>query len=201
MNSKDTKCGRLTSIRLMRHPNAKHAVTMKDAEKLLLSNAVDVNLLRSLLDYNPETGILRWKENRGGTAKAGDIAGCVMRNGYRKITVKCIPLLSHRAAWAMTYGEWPSFQIDHINGVRADNRICNLRQSTHTENARNHGNSRRNKSGKVGVFWLEDCRKWWAYIHYNGKNINLGRFAEYADAVAAREKAEREYYRDFARAC
>lgn len=159
----------------------------------------DVNFLRSILSYDPTTGDFRWMTNRGGKAKKGMIAGCKMANGYWKLSIKNRLLLAHRVAWLYETGEWPTGQVDHINGVRADNRFVNLRQSTHTENARNHGLGKRNKSGCVGVFWMEKPRKWWAYIHVDRNNITLGKFDDFAEAVAARRSAEMEYYKDFAR--
>ena len=90
---------------------------------------------------------------------AGKQAGHVEKaSGYVRVGVKGVErgtyksLLGHRVVWQMVYGEIPSgMEIDHINGNRSDNRIENLRIVTPTENARNHGISKRNKSGVVGV--------------------------------------------------
>lgn len=94
----------------------------------------------SKLDYNPETGVFKWKETsrRGFVGKE---AGCFcQRDGYIRIRVDGKLELTHRLAWNITYPNAPvtsSEQIDHINHVRTDNRIANLRKATNTENSRN----------------------------------------------------------------
>lgn len=180
-------------------PSPKHTCDMNEPRRAVYKTDLEVNHLKSLVSYDPETGLFRWKKNRGGTARSGELAGCRMANGYWKISIGNRPFLGHRLAWFYQTGSWPDCQIDHVNGVRDDNRFSNLRQSTHTENARNHGSGKRNKSGCVGVFWLDKPGKWWAYIHYNRKNVNLGKFDTYDEAVAARKHAESELYKEFAR--
>jgi len=95
--------------------------------------------------------------------------------------------------WAIFYGEWPSGQVDHINGVRDDNRIVNMRDVSHQDNCRNAARPRTNTSGVSGVVWDKPHKKWRAEIRANGKMKNLGRFAIFDDAVAVRKSAEVEY--------
>lgn len=175
----------------------------------------DLDKLRKLIHYDPETGLLTWKERtaedfngnetaakRFNTWRAGEPAGGrtnthpELVNGYWKIKVQ-LPygpyLPAHRIAWALYYGEWPTETIDHINGDCEDNRMVNLRQVSHAENQRNKKRPVNNKSGRIGVCKPSNRNKWWAYINYNRKSIHLGEFDTKEEAIAAREKAEMEY--------
>ena len=71
-----------------------------------------------------------------------------------------VRLMAHRVAWAIYYGVWPTGMIDHINGDGLDNRICNLRDVTHKENARNSRRKATNKSGCSGVMRDKHKKKW-----------------------------------------
>lgn len=96
---------------------------------------------------------------------------------------------AHRVAWAITHGEWPTSDIDHINGVRDDNRICNLRAVTRSQNRRNSSMRSDNKSGITGVALDKKFNVWRAQIHVDGKHITLGAFPTFEAAVGARRKA------------
>jgi len=95
--------------------------------------------------------------------------------------------------WAIVHGEWPEWQIDHINGVRRDTRLCNLRSVSASENSRNCALSTRNKSGSIGVCWDAHHNKWHASIKVDGRQVALGRFSEFENAVSARKAAEAKY--------
>lgn len=97
---------------------------------------------------------------------------------------------AHRVVWLLHYGSWPESELDHINGVRSDNRIENLRAVSHAENQRNMRRPSTNTSGVVGVCWAKREGKWKAQIKRAGKNIDVGYFASFDDAVAARKFAE-----------
>jgi hypothetical protein len=99
----------------------------------------------------------------------------------------------------MHYGEWPSGEIDHINGVRTDNRVENLRVATRSENMQNTKKPVTNKSGKKGVSWDKTTGKWRAEIRANGKKYNLGRFKTIEEAFKAHESAADKLHRCFAR--
>ncbi len=99
---------------------------------------------------------------------------------------------AHRVIWCMVYGDWPA-QIDHENQDGSDNRIGNLRITDHEHNGRNARLSNRNRSGRIGVNWKRRDRKWRAKIRHGGQYIELGMFARFEDAVAARAEAERLY--------
>ena len=98
--------------------------------------------LHAMLDYNPETGEFRWKIYRAPNAQPGMLAGNKTSKGYHKIRVELgiSPVFAHRLAWYYVHGYMPDYsrmlEIDHINGVKDDNRISNLREVTHLENMR-----------------------------------------------------------------
>jgi hypothetical protein len=89
-------------------------------------------------------------------------------------------------------------QIDHINRVRKDNHIENLRLATPLQNARNRNRSRNNTSGYTGVYWRKNRKRWVVEIRIDGKDRRIGSFKEIADAIARRKTAERqlEYFPD-----
>lgn len=168
-------------------------------------------VLRRLLDYNPETGELRWKERpvwmfakgpRGRSAIAATwnkarsgkpaLASIDMR-GYMAGAVLLRYCSAHRVAWAMFYGEWPAQNIDHVNGVRNDNRIENLRSVDHVTNCHNREMNSNNTSGCTGVGWSKRHQKWQAKITVKRKRMFLGRFERFEDAVAARKAAEARF--------
>jgi hypothetical protein len=89
--------------------------------------------LRELLDYDPQTGNLIWRQKAHGRP-AGEVAGCRTSRGYWRVGVDRVEYKAHRLVWLHVYGEWPSKQIDHINRNACDNRIENLRDVTASEN-------------------------------------------------------------------
>ncbi len=95
--------------------------------------------LRSILHYDQETGIFTWKVRTARRVKAGDVAGCSDGDGYRLIKVQSRLYKAHRLAWLYIHGSWPKDQIDHINRIRTDNRIANLREVSNKQNLQNTG--------------------------------------------------------------
>lgn len=132
--------------------------------------------LKELLRYDPETGIFVRLVYTSSNAQAGSIAGCKMNTGYIKITVLNIAYLAHRLAWLYVYGEFPNGQIDHINNIKTDNNICNLREVSNAENAQNKRNH--NSNNKLGILGVSMSKgKFKAGIRINRRGINLGTFA------------------------
>lgn len=144
------------------------------------------------LEYR--NGELIWKVAKGRRVKAGDVAGSMMKIGYIQVSVNGRRYFAHRIVWEMHNGKIPEgAEIDHINGIRHDNRIENLRVVSKVENCRNSALRSDNSSGYCGVTWDSSRMKWAAVIHVNGKNKNLGRFTNICDAVKARDEANKRY--------
>jgi len=146
--------------------------------------------LRQLLRYEPETGHLYWLPREGGpreegfnTLRAGKRAGFPLSNGRLQIFVIGYKLYVHRVVWAIHYGVWPSYNIDHVNGDPSDNRITNLRDVTQLENAHNRGRSKNNKSGYANV--TADGKKWFAGFKHCGRHVFVGRFDSPEEASRA----------------
>jgi hypothetical protein len=155
--------------------------------------------VRDLLSYDPETGWFRWRANRTRGVKAGDRAGSVVSNGYRRLSIDGVVDREHRIAWLVTHGEWPNGQIDHINGVKDDNRIANLREATAAQNRLNTGAQCRNTSGYRGVTFHKALGKWQAQIIIKGRMRYLGLFTDPKIAAHAYDKVARELHGTFYR--
>jgi HNH endonuclease/AP2 domain-containing protein len=159
--------------------------------------------VRSILNYDPETGLLRWKVTLSKRAVAGKIAGWEHREGpypsRRYIGVASRPRLAHRLAWLIMTGEWPPAGIDHIDGNSLNNRWANLRAATPSENLRNRGKTRKNTSGYKGVSWSTSNNGWVAQITHHYKTRNLGTFQTPEEAAAAYDEAATQLHGEFAR--
>ena len=174
--------------------------------------------LRQLLRCNPETGKLWWKAREAHWFEDGVFPAAVKARawnkrfagregfvgdngkGYRFSNICGQKYYAHRVIWALVFGPWPLHEIDHINGVRDDNRIENLREATTAENGRNKGISRMNSSGFKGVSLFKATGRWEAYISPGGsKKKHLGFFATRDEAAAAYAAAAAEYHGQFAR--
>jgi hypothetical protein len=150
-------------------------------------------VLQGLLHYDPETGRLYWKP-RGIPSYDAQFSGreafTAITNGYRRGRLLGRDFRAHRIAFKIYHGREPIGEIDHINGRRTDNRICNLREASRTENGRNLRRSRRNKSGETGVSFRQERNAWRAYIRAEGRQVFLGYFQSKEDAIASRKTAE-----------
>ena len=150
--------------------------------------------LKELLHYDPETGVFTNKVTRNPRAKQGTVAGSLNTLGYVVIQVNKQKTHAHRLAWLYVYGCWPKNQIDHINRIRNDNRLCNLRDVSRSDNCQNLSLPSHNKSGHMGISWVKQRSLWTVYIKVNKKNKWLGCYKDLDDAVAARKAGEKEYY-------
>jgi hypothetical protein len=153
--------------------------------------------VRSLLKYYPETGEFEWKIKRPGKKK-GIFKGCLAPTGYYQIGIDKKVYYAHRLAWLIATGSWPDKLIDHINRNPKDNRLENLRESTHSENHKNGNTRADNKSGHRGVCWSSRRNRWHVQLVAHKKRIYSGYFADLEDAVAARKAAEKKYFGEFA---
>jgi hypothetical protein len=158
-------------------------------------NDLTAGRLRELLDYDPGTGVFRWRANRG-RVRAGGVAGSLSVSGYLKARVDGRSHWAHRLAWLYVHGEWPRGGIDHINGDRSDNRIGNLRDVPQRINAQNRRTARRDNtsSGLLGVDWHAHRQRWRARIRLRGGRLDLGHFDTPEAAHAAYVEAKRRLH-------
>lgn len=147
--------------------------------------------LKSWVSYNRDTGQFTWLKTSG-KGYVGAAAGTMFK-GYVMITIRGKHVLAHRLAWFFEYGRWPAHQIDHINGVKDDNRITNLREATNAQNHCNRGPQKNSTSGVKGVYWFKPDQRWKAQIVVRGKCMVLGYFRNFDDAVRCRKEAEEKY--------
>ena len=151
---------------------------------------MNYDYLRSILDYNPDSGVFRWRVNKG-TVKAGTVAGYKRPDGYIQIMVDGKNYFAHRLAWMYIHGYILENDIDHIDRDPSNNRINNLREASRQCNLRNTGNPVNNTSGIKGIYWQKAVGKWHARIKINGKYKYLGLYDDFDKAVLARYKAEK----------
>ena len=172
------------------------------------NNSVPVQFLMECFDYDPDSGVLRWRvrpsshfktaaaEKCFNGLRAGVVAGSdsLVRGrgdiGYLKIGVtygkQRVVMSVHRICWAIYYGEYPAEHVDHLNGDGKDNRICNLRSCSAGQNRRNSRISSLNKTGVSGVEYRPIKRLYRA----NCSGVFLGWHKDFFEAVCARKSAE-----------
>jgi hypothetical protein len=138
------------------------------------------------LSYDPEIGVFTWLKSNSNKARNGSEAGYVTSQGYRSININNKNYLAHRLAWFYVNGCFPEKGLDHINRNRTDNRISNLRVSTHREN-------NMNREGKGCTYWERD-NKWKAQIQVDKVNKHLGYFDTEEEARAVYFEAKKKYH-------
>lgn len=149
--------------------------------------------LKNRLSYDESSGLFTWIKASIGV-KISDEVGTITRNGYRVVMFDKCNYHAHRLAWLYVYGSWPEQFIDHINGVKTDNRICNLRQVNKSENGQNLKGARKdNKSGFLGVT-KHGQTGWRSTIQIDGATIHLGTFRSPELAHNAYIKAKRQLH-------
>lgn len=146
--------------------------------------------VKEIFDYDDDTGVFRWKKQIANKAKIGRVAGRKNDQGYIVIRAFKKDYRAHRLAWLYSYGEWPKKEIDHINRVRDDNRLCNLREANRQQQLINCRIMSNNKSGIKGVHFAKKEGKWCAQIKVGQKCFHLGLFDKKIDAAMARLEAE-----------
>ena len=146
----------------------------------------------AFLSYDPQTGLFTHKVN-GHKRRAGAVTGRLDTKGYVRIRLLGYEFKAHRLAWLLTYGMWPTAEIDHINGCPSDNRIMNLRDVSVAENGWNRAKAmRNNKTGVLGV--CEMNGKFVAQIGVDGKRVRLGAYDTVEEATVAYGKAKTELH-------
>ena len=166
----------------------------------MATELITLERLRSLLSYNPETGLFTWLVATSRCTKIGKVAGHFGKR-YVDIKIDTRTYLAHRLAWLYMTGKWPLDQIDHINLDPHDNRWGNLREANASQNSANKIALATNSCGIKGVR-LNPCSKknpWRADIWFDGKSTCLGTFATKEEAHAAYRGAAVALRGEFAR--
>jgi hypothetical protein len=145
--------------------------------------------LKSKLIFFPEDGYFI-------RLPLGNAAGCIAQ-GYIRIKINGKPYLAHRLAWLYMTGNMPQDCIDHINGIKHDNRFINLRECTRQQNNLNVPLKANNKSGHKGVSWSKIANKWKSTGYLNKKSIHLGYFNSPLDASEKYKLFINEHHKDF----
>ena len=172
--------------------------------------------LRQLLKYEPETGKLFWKERpvwMFAESKLGAKAQCdtwnsrragteaftaISVNGYRRGRVLKVNQQAHRVIWAIVTGAWPAQDIDHINRDRTDNRFCNLREVSRSQNLCNSSANKNSTSRFIGVSKRSRDNRWIAQVKCNGTQRFLGSFDDEEAAARAYDAGALELQGEFA---
>lgn len=162
-------------------------------------------LLRKLLRYEHETGKLFWRErdadmfknNNANSTKSwntmygGKEAGTICGKGYRSVAIFAKLYIGHRIAWAISTGAWPNDQIDHIDGNKLNNTLCNLRVVSSQINHLNARMNSRNTSGHAGVYLNKRSSMWCAQMKFKGRTYHLGSSKNINDVIALRQAEEK----------
>lgn len=151
--------------------------------------------LRNQIIYCPISGLFVERLGRPHTPK-GKVLGYKNFDGYLGFKIKGKKYLSHRLAWFYEYGVWPN-QIDHINRIKTDNRISNLRDCTKAENCCNRPIQTNNISGHKGIYYRKDIGKWAASIQKDRVRKHLGVFSKKEDAKKAYIEEAKKLHKEF----
>ena len=163
----------------------------------------DIDFLKSILEYDPNTGLLIWKprpytmyKHKGFCDKfnresAGKIATHLGPRGYLIVSINRTSYFAHRIIFFMEHGYCPDV-IDHDDGNQTNNKIKNLKESTNQKNNQNMKKLNTNISGVTGVSWHKKYQKWQVHINVNKKLKNLGMFTDLNEAIKIRKIAEKE---------
>ena len=151
---------------------------------------MNIDLVKSLFNYRE--GNLYWKKSPSSRAIVGNMAGSKTKTGYTLVGVNSKLYYLHRLVWLYHNGYLPG-EIDHINQIKTDNNIENLREVTRTENSRNKSPSSRSKTGFSGVHWSKKARKWSVTYMVDGTNTRAGYYGTLEEAISAKLFANSEY--------
>jgi hypothetical protein len=159
------------------------------------------DLANHLFIYDPYSGSLIWRPRdvthfrikTWNTRFALKQAGAVCSRGYLRLTLFKKSYNVHRIAWLLHYGEWPKFDIDHVDHDTVNNRINNLRDVSVSENGKNRLLNINSTTGVCGVVFHSRDKKWQATIQSRGRVMYLGAFSRKESAVSARRAAEIKY--------
>lgn len=155
--------------------------------------------LQELFTY--DNGCLHFRTKSFAQGVVGARAGFARKKDkYRQLKVDGKAYLEHRVIWLYHHGHWPDKDLDHINGVRDDNRICNLRLATRAENNRNTCIRSTNRSGVKNVCYDTESRKWLVSLRIAGRQAKIGRFHDLELAALVATEYRDRAHGSFARA-
>lgn len=146
-------------------------------------NDITFEQVAELLAYDAGTGRLTWRKRVSRRYGAGDIAGSPNSTGHLHVQIKRRKYKAHRLAWLLFTGSWPKHEIDHVNRVRDDNRIANLREAGPGQNCQNASMYKSNSTGFVGVYSRNG--RFFSQIKAGGRITRLGTFATANEAALA----------------
>lgn len=146
--------------------------------------------LQAQLHYDSETGLFTW-------IKTNSKAGYYPENNYSQVGVNNKLYYGHRLAWLYAYGYFPKY-VDHINGIKSDNRLINLREATNQQNACNSKIPTTNTTGIKGVMWNKNAKKWHVQITLHKKRYHIGYFSDFFEACCIAFVARTKFHGDFA---
>ena len=186
--------------RCLQHRDGPNRYDAIGAHRMAEVEPLTQDALRQLFNYDPLTGIFRWKlrdhddfaSDRARSANrgiAGKQAGSIAVNGYVQIGIGRKKYFGHRLAWLWMTGKWPEQDVDHLNGRRDDNRWSNLRSATRGQNHQN-----RVGHEMTGVTWHSRTKRWRAVIGVNGRQHELGMYSTPEEAASAYSSAKREMH-------
>ena len=159
-----------------------------------MRDSSDARRYRALMVYEPDTGIFTWRHTLRRICRQGDVVGSKKGGGYLEVEYQGNRILLHRLAWLYVTGHWPRGVIDHINGIKHDNRICNLRDVDATINAQNRRSAQaRSKSGLIGAHARKTGR-FESRIKVEDRSVYIGQFDAAEDAHEAYTLAKRDLH-------
>lgn len=182
-----------------RKPLRRKKAMAKPARRRCNRKREDLTVKRifELLSFDKSTGVFRWKVPTQGRIALNSVAGTFDSNGYSMIIIDGRRYKTHFLVFYITHNRWPAGQIDHVNGIRTDNRPENLRECLPIENSRNIRIRKNSKSGCRGVTWHKRQKKWNVRLGFHGKSKHFGCFDDLELAVLVAEEARDKYYGDF----
>lgn len=143
-------------------------------------------IVRRYLSYDEHTGQLTWIKKPSKKTIINSRAGNNNKSGYRTITLFNKKYPEHHIVWLWWYGKLPEEHIDHINHIRDDNRVSNLREVSIGENARNR-TKRNSKVNEVGIWFCKRRKRYIAEITFKGKKVFQRSYEDVEEAIQARE--------------
>jgi hypothetical protein len=153
----------------------------------------ELNVLKEYLHYNPDTGDFIWVKSPAYFLQTGNIAGHISKStGYSIVKLKGIKYKAHKLAWLFSYGTWPKSKIDHIDCIKHNNILSNLREVTDSQSSCNIKRNSLNSSGVKNIGWHKGSNRWRVRIAVKGKPAYCGYFSslEEAEKIAIAKRIE-----------